>query len=299
MRLSTRLCTGLNYLTPQLMRPRLRGRLSTEAYFREQYSDGPETFRIFHGLVALNGKRVLDLGCGFGGKTCYFADQGAEIAVGVDNDPALLLTARSLVANTGTRNVRFVLGDAKKLPLSTDSFDVIISTDAFEHIPRPNIEQVLTESLRILTPGGRLFLCFPPWTSPLASHLYDVLWYPWCHLLFPDEVLHEAIVHLGGAERNGTLNYWDHYKELNRVTIQEFRGFLPQLGAKVILFERTTFSRYFGKANLAKVPILGKYFTRHVVCILEKTGQAAKFEVQRRSDADSAKNRRYVVSCNE
>jgi SAM-dependent methyltransferase len=206
---------------------------------------------------------------GSGGKTCYFAKRGATFVVGVDKDPLLVSTGTSFVASKGIGNVELLVGDAKRLPLSTGSFDIVVMTDAMEHIPRPNIELSLTESLRVLRPGGRLFLHFPPWTSPLAGHLYDRLWLPWCHLLFSDDALREALTWLGAPEQNGSLNYWDHFKELNRVTVDEFCGFLPQLSAKSILVERTTFTRFFGPLNVTRLPVLGKYLTRHLVCVLE------------------------------
>src|SRR5215469_3451490 len=270
MRLSTQVCLTLNHLTPRPLRPRLRGRTSPQEYFDEQYRDGPGALTVFHNLVSLQGKRVLDLGCGLGGKTCYFARGGASFVMGIDKDPRLIDTGIKLMASEGVDNVELAVGDAKKLPFNSSSFDVVIMTDAMEHIPRPNIEFCLTESLRILRPGGRLCLHFPPWTCPLAGHLYDVLWLPWCHLLFGDDVLKEALEHLGTPEQNGSLNYWDHFKELNRITFDEFRGFLPHLPAKVVLLERTTFGRFFGPLNVARVPVVGKYATRHVVCVLEK-----------------------------
>lgn len=269
-RFSTGLCIILNRLTPQKFRPRLRGRSSPGEYFDEQYGGGPGVLAIFHNLACLDGKRVLDLGCGLGGKTCYFAKQGARLAVGVDRDPQLVSGATSLAAAKGFADVKFVVGDAKRLPLRTGSFDIVIMTDVVEHIPRPNIDLGLAESLRVLRPGGRLFLHFPPWTSPLAGHLYDKLWLPWVHLLFSEDALRESLSLLGEPERHGTLNYWDHFKELNRVTIEEFQNFLPQLSARTVLLERTTFANFFGPLKVARLPVMGKYFTRHVVCVLEK-----------------------------
>lgn len=276
LHVSTRFCLTLNRLTPKALRPRLRGRVSPEEYFDEQYRDGPDALRVFHNLVRLESQRVLDLGCGLGGKTCYFARQGAAQAIGIDKDPTLIARARILATEKGPGNVEFLVGDAKKLPLGTDSVDVVIMTDVMEHIPRPNIELALIEALRVLRPGGRLFLHFPPWTCPLAGHLYDVLWFPWCHLMFSDEILHEALAHLGAPEQHGSLGYWEHFQELNRITIEEFCSFLPSFPATPVLLERTTFGRFFGPVNLARVPVFGKYFTRHVVCILEKQPEVRK-----------------------
>lgn len=46
--------------------------------------------------------------------------------------------------------------DCRSLPLASASLDAITSRSVFEHIPPPVIEDILKESLRLLTPGGLL-----------------------------------------------------------------------------------------------------------------------------------------------
>ena len=52
-----------------------------------------------------------------------------------------------------------ILSDARLVPLVDNCVDVVLSTVSFEHFEYPN--QFLSESLRVLKPGGRLFLQAP------------------------------------------------------------------------------------------------------------------------------------------
>lgn len=58
------------------------------------------------------------------------------------------------------------VSDIKNIPVPDNSFDVIICTEVFEHIPEPI--PVVTEFSRILKPGGKLIL-----TAPLQSGIHQ------------------------------------------------------------------------------------------------------------------------------
>lgn len=61
----------------------------------------------------------------------------------------------------------FVNASALNLPFSDASFDTVIMNDFMEHISDP--EGVLRESLRLLAPGGRIFINFPPYYHPFGA----------------------------------------------------------------------------------------------------------------------------------
>lgn len=100
---------------------------------------------------------VLDLGCGPGSNLERFRRLNLPCAryVGLDLSPIML--AKSPAAVVATAN--FVLGDAHWLPFADGSFDVVLSTWMFSHLPTPL--NVVREARRLLRPGGWLIVaCF-------------------------------------------------------------------------------------------------------------------------------------------
>jgi len=61
----------------------------------------------------------------------------------------------------GGPNVDYVYDAAKPLPFKDNTFDVIYASHVLEHIPWYKTEEVLTEWIRILKPGGQLEVWVP------------------------------------------------------------------------------------------------------------------------------------------
>jgi SAM-dependent methyltransferase len=110
-------------------------------------------------LGDVSGLDIVDLGCGTGYFSAWFAQRGAR-PVGVDVTPAQLDTARRLQAETGI-GFPLVEASAESVPLPDASFDLAFSEygasiwcDPYKWLP---------EAHRLLRPGGRLvFLCNSP-----------------------------------------------------------------------------------------------------------------------------------------
>ena len=183
------------------------------ACFAPYYAPGDILFR----------KKVLDVGCGAGGKSVYYAEKfaadvtGAELLdkyreqaeafamrkrIGTDPDetgPRDLYSAepetRGILDPYGAvqaarGSFRFVRADASDTGLPAESFDTVVMNDAFEHLADP--EAVLAECARLLKPGGRVFINFPPYGHPYGEHLSDLIGIPWVHRLFPEQQCLEA-----------------------------------------------------------------------------------------------------------
>jgi len=113
--------------------------------------------RELRGLVP---GRALDVGCGMGGNTAVLRDLGWS-AVGLDYSPAS-------VAAAAARGLSLVRGDARRLPFPDETFDLVLSTDAWEHVD--DHDAVAAEASRVLRPGGTLFVAVPAGMDLWSDH---------------------------------------------------------------------------------------------------------------------------------
>ncbi|MBK5570340.1 class I SAM-dependent methyltransferase [Ensifer sp. SSB1] len=114
---------------------------------------GPdEVDRVLDG-VEIDGKRVLDLGCGAGGVTLHIARTYRPAAItGFDVEAPVIAHARDAAARQGLAGVSFVQAPAGTLPFFDGSFDVVFSKDALVHVA--DKLAVFREIYRVLSPGG-------------------------------------------------------------------------------------------------------------------------------------------------
>lgn len=105
-------------------------------------------------------RAVLDLGCGSGRHVAYLARQGLTVA-GLDGAPAgLALAERRLRATGLAADLR--LGDIyAPLPYDDARFDAVIAVQVIHHATRERIEGLAGEVVRVLRPGGLLFVTVP------------------------------------------------------------------------------------------------------------------------------------------
>ncbi|OUD02160.1 SAM-dependent methyltransferase [Streptomyces swartbergensis] len=113
-------------------------------------------------LDARPGQLVLDAGCGRGDTTARLGAAGCR-ALGVDIQPAQIDQARRRFG--GRPGVRFAVADATALPRQADgipltdaSFDRVHCLEAAFHFGHEGRRSFLSESFRLLRPGGRLVL---------------------------------------------------------------------------------------------------------------------------------------------
>jgi SAM-dependent methyltransferase len=267
-----RFIASLVHSVDRLMpRARLGGRASSEAYSLWEYGVGKDILAGYQRhLGTLDGKLVLDIGCGLGGKTVAYAEAGARV-IGVDLSEKNISQCFDFARVRGVE-AAFVAGDAERLPFAAGTFDLVIANDSLEHFGNP--EGALAELARVLRPGGSIILFFTPWGSPLGSHLYDYIRTPWCHLLFPEWLLRGLLERelAGGSEPDPETRVArlmnEYHGELNRITVRRYHRMLKRLPGVELSFEELKPPKYAWLAPLARVPLAGELFTGTVVGIL-------------------------------
>lgn len=94
-------------------------------------------------------RSLLDVGCGTGHWSFFFAEQGFEVT-GVDISREMIATAQAW----NTFHCRFAVADAMKLPFPDGDFDVVSAMAMLEFVS--DARRACAEMIRCLKPGGRL-----------------------------------------------------------------------------------------------------------------------------------------------
>ena len=254
------------------------GKLS---YARWQYERGADTIACYReaytGEQMFAGKEVLDMGCGAGGKSLYYASLGAKSVTGVEIVEHYKAEAESLAAELGLSDkFRFVCASALELPFPDGSFDTIIMNDFFEHVSEP--EKALKEALRLLRPDGRIFVNFPPYWHPTGYHMSDAINTPWVHLFFHDKQLIAAYKELirGLPDEQDRLdlrftkdeNGEDQYTYINKMTLKRAKRILKELDITPEYYKEIPLRTYF--TPLARLPAVKEMFVKMAVCVIRK-----------------------------
>ena len=176
------------YVTPQPFALRDR---SLDAG-RAEYADGEGFFENFDGALHgehLRGRRVLDVGCGYGGRTVYYAEVcGAAEVVGVEPQAGVIELCREFAREMRSERTTFEVGRAEELPFPDASFDTVVSYDVLEHVQDP--VAAVGEIERVLRPGGEAWLVFPTYLGARSSHLDYITRVPALHRIFdPDAII--------------------------------------------------------------------------------------------------------------
>lgn len=206
----------------------------------------------------LRDKLVLDFGCGMGGMSLWYAHNWDCRVHGVDLDGAHISVAETLKARHGLSSVFFEKRDILERPL-TAAYDVIFLNDVAEHIPYPALTAILCQLADSLAPNGRIFISYPPWAGPYASHVTRVTRLPWCQFL-PQKLLLRWIklknTALSGEHESDLLSA---YQGLNHLTHRRLQACAGRAG--LLLETRVSHS------ILKKIPLLrrlsARYFPLH------------------------------------
>jgi len=186
--------------------------------------------------TAVEGGRVLDVGCGDGINCLVMAHVTHARVVGADLrlplfEPVEQRRLAELVIARLDRDrrfadvvaqlpVRFTRADATSLPFPDDSFDVLLSRSALEHIVP--VERALAEMARVTRAGGVIHHAVDPYYWLRGCHKRGLVDIPWAHARLSLEDFQRFVTESEGvavaAKRCSRL------QTLNRLTLAQWRA---------------------------------------------------------------------------
>jgi len=150
--------------------------------------------------LELQGKQVLDIGCGLGRPACILAKKYGAYVVGTDLESHLINRSKQRALEMGLANqTEFIVVKPGPLDFADGSFDVLVSSGAFTQIE--NKLAMYKECLRVLKPGGVLS-CYD-WMKSEGEYSQDMLrWFEVEGLTYAMETIeeHQRLVLAAGFE---------------------------------------------------------------------------------------------------
>ena len=124
-------------------------------------------------LDDVQGKSILELGCGKGMISVVLAGRGAQ-TTGIDIGPDLIVLAKEL-ARINKVECDFQVSSVDSLPFPDESFDHVVGSAIMHHLPRQAVQTSIAEAFRVLRPGGTLMLSEPIENSRIFEFLQNLV----------------------------------------------------------------------------------------------------------------------------
>jgi len=191
--------------------------------------------RLIREKFDLTGKKILDFGCGMGGMSLWYATNWDCTVYALDIDKHHIEICQHIKEKYNIENVTFSKRNILEDHLQADEkFDFVFLNDVAEHIDFPILEEIFQRLSDCLTPDGKIFVTYPPWKSPYASHVVHAVKVPWCQFL-PDGILQNMIKKNNltiVGERESDLV--EAYAGLNHLTHKKLMKVVNKANLKVV-----------------------------------------------------------------
>ena len=126
--------------------------LNSEEYIKKYKKnsnfDKREEFSTF--IKNLNGRKILDVGCGPGFHTEYFNSKGLD-CLGIDNSKEMVKYAKK-------NKINVELMDMENLDFKNNTFDAIWCVSSLLHLPKKNIPEIINSFYELLSNKGTLYV---------------------------------------------------------------------------------------------------------------------------------------------
>lgn len=176
----------------------------------------------------VQGRKVLEIGCGSGNRCLELLRMGAKEVVGIDIIGSEIEKAYDLCDNANDipqSSYRFFCTDIADL--DEYDFDLVVSENTFEHIL--DVEGTLREIDKRTNRKAEILLGFGPlYYSPYGDHgwMRAVLpfrryfsW-PWGHILFPESFIFQRLSEKTGTKVTDSISW--PYLALNKMKYKQY-----------------------------------------------------------------------------
>tara|TARA_B110000093_G_C12953647_1_gene403881 strand:+ start:467 stop:1318 length:852 start_codon:yes stop_codon:yes gene_type:complete len=114
-------------------------------------------WKLFHNIINNNkitGKKVIEIGCGRGTISSYFADNGYDVTLLDSSDAAIQIAKKIFIKN---KHKAYFVNSTLENYKRFETFDIIFSIGLMEHYKK--IDKPLIDQIKLLKKGG-LFLSY-------------------------------------------------------------------------------------------------------------------------------------------
>jgi len=245
-----------------------------EQYFRKSY--GREWPQFWSRLPLqpdiLQGKRVLELGCGYGAFCIRSAEAGASAVVGLDLDKRRIKLCRHFLGSGYAEFSSSIEFRAQPIEsIVAEQFDIVISNETLEHVL--DLPSAVDAVEKVLVPGGIFIAGWGPlWHSPHGGHSYTWKVFgrkvPWAHLVSPGLIRWSYRRYNGGLDLAGPRE-----AGLNTLSIGEYRELFEQSRLSVDSWEENVGGRtsYRMMRSLARFGPCQRFFTLNIYAVFRKS----------------------------
>jgi len=230
-----------------------------EQYIRDNGScdviwSGINSALKFHSFISkelqidIKGKKILEIGCGYGALSYVLAAYGAAKVQGVDisiskprynNQYLNLLNCAidQLPIMSGRRideleKIVSISEIDNQSPEINDQFDIILSVSVLEHVN--DIRAGLNAMHCLLKKGGVMVHQFNPFFSENGGHEFCILDFPWGHVRLTRQEFISYLETYRTWEKDKAIEVYDHNFNNPKFTLVEIDDFLNDLGFKTI-----------------------------------------------------------------
>lgn len=191
-------------LSPEKIKKRVISYVNQEDQFKEKIG-------FLLSILGAKPKLGLDIGSSAGGLSVALAQHGIEMH-GIEPSLAGVEVSKMRAQRRKLNNVSFYHGVGEHLPFAESHFDFVISLAVLEHVQ--DVDQVVSEALRVLKPGGVAYFEVPNNLYPFEGH-YKMLWLP---------MMPKFLAKLYVKARGAFPNFLDHLHYMNRfIVMKRFR----------------------------------------------------------------------------